>query len=162
MNDLTAKPPYEWDVATVGDTLPPRDTTVGYDLVQLYMDTSGDRNPVFTDAALARSCGLPGTTVPASMAMRVASTRRTTIMDAKGYSHPVRPTPFAKWECEFFAPITPGDVITANSQLDHKYEKNGRKYLVWKVTARNQRGEPVIEYRSTNAWEGSKPGDRSR
>jgi hypothetical protein len=33
---------------------------------------------------------------------------------------------------------------------------------VWHVTARNEGGEPVMEYRSTNCWDGARPEDKKR
>ena len=162
MSNEENRPVYEWSVAEVGDSVAPRVTTVDPDRIALYVKTSGDRNPLFTDEKFARSLGFEGLKVPASMAIRMAPGRRTRIMKQKGYRQPIRPTPFARWECQFFAPVKPGDVITSESRLDEKYEKRGRKYLVWKVTGYNQRGEVVVEYRATNSWEGFKPEDRVR
>ena len=156
------RPSYEWAVAESGDTLPPKQVVIEPRLVDVYMDSSGDRNPLYTDAALARSVGLKATAIPSLMAIRVAPTSRTELMDHKGFDHPVRPTPYARWECEFFEPMQPGDMITTESQMAEKYEKNGRKYLVWQVVGRNQHGRKVVEYRTHNAWEGSKPHDRQR
>ncbi|OGA25474.1 MAG: hypothetical protein A3I01_18190 [Betaproteobacteria bacterium RIFCSPLOWO2_02_FULL_65_24] len=155
-------PVYEWAVAEVGDSVPPADIKVDPDRIALYVKTSGDDNPIYTDEAFARSKGLDGTAVPIAMAMRVAPTRRSVIMKEKGCKHPVRPTPFARWQCEFFAPLKAGELITSESQLGEKFEKRARKYVVWHVKARNERGEPVLEYRSTNCWEGAKPEDRKR
>lgn len=156
------KPVYEWAVAEVGDTIPPADIRVEPSRIDLYVKTSGDDNPIYRDAEFAKSKGLDGCAVPVAMAMRVAPTRRSVIIREKGYKHPVRPTPFARWECQFFAPMKPGDVITSETRLGEKFEKRGRKYVVWTISARNQRGEKVLEYRSTNCWEGAKPEDKTR
>ena len=155
-------PTYEWSVAKVGDSIPPASVKVDPARIALYIKTSGDNNPLYTDEAFARSKGLDGTVVPIAMAMRVAPTRRSVIIKTKGYKHPVRPTPFARWQCEFFAPMKQGEVITSESKLGEKFEKRGRKYVVWHVSARNERGEPVLEYRSTNCWEGARPEDKKR
>ncbi len=146
----TARPVYEWDVAEVGDSLPPDDSTVEARRIQTYVE------------AFARAHGFNGVAVPISMVCRVASTRRRQIMNAKGYEHPVRPTPFAHWECETFAPMQVGDVITSETKMAEKYEKRGRHYVVWHVVGRNQRGEKVLEYRYTNLWDLGKPEDRQR
>jgi acyl dehydratase len=146
----------------VGDTTQDKVVTVTRQLVDLYVRTSGDANPLYIDEAFAKSRGLGDIAVPISAAVRIAPGKRSTIIRAKGYQHPVRPTPFARWECETFAPVLPGDVITSTSCLDEKFEKRGRKYLVWKVVGRNQRGEIVVIHRATNAWEGSQPRDRVR
>ena len=156
------RPVYEWDVAAVGDDVPPHDVTVTPELIDLYVKGSGDENPIYMDEEFARSKGLSGRAAPASMAIRAAPTRRAVIMGRKGYAHPVRPTPFARWECQMFAPIQPGDVITSTSRLADKFEKRGRKFVVWEITAHNQRGEKVLVHRCTNMWEGAKPEDRER
>ncbi|MCC6472957.1 MAG: MaoC family dehydratase [Burkholderiales bacterium] len=156
------RPIYEWAVAQVGDTIAPARVRVDPARIALYVKTSGDDNPIYTDEAFARSKGLDGCAVPIAMAMRVAPTRRSVIMANKGYRHPVRPTPFARWQVEFAAPMKPGDVVTSESKLGEKFDKRGRKYLVWHVKGSNQDGAPVLEYRSTNAWEGTRPEDTER
>jgi acyl dehydratase len=161
MQEANPLPVYEWAAAEVGDTAPDKTVIMTRELIALYVNTSGDNNPLYTDQAFARAHGLPDVAVPVSMAVRIAPGKRSTIIRHKGYQHPVRPTPFARWECETFAPVQPGDVITSESFLDEKYER-GRKYLVWKVIGRNQRGEIVVVHRATNAWEGSKPDDKVR
>ena len=120
-------PVYEWAVAEVGDSVPPADIKVDPDRIALYVKTSGDDNPIYTDEAFARSKGLDGTAVPIAMAMRVAPTRRSVIMKEKGCKHPVRPTPFARWQCEFFAPLKAGELITSESQLGEKFEKHDHR-----------------------------------
>jgi 3-hydroxybutyryl-CoA dehydratase len=162
MENQNARPVYEWDAAEVGDTAPDKTVAVTPALVALYARTSDDDNPLYTDERFARAHGFDGLAVPVSMAVRMAPGKRSTIIKHKGYQHPVRPTPFARWQCETFVPVKPGDVITSESFLDEKYEKRGRKYLVWKVIGRNQRGEIVVIHRATNVWEGSKPDDRVR
>jgi len=162
MTDETQRPIYEWTAAEVGDSVAPRDTVVETSRIAQYVATSGDTNPLYTDEAFAHAHGFDGLAVPVSMTIRVAPGRRALIIDRKGYGHPVRPTPFARWQCELHAPMKVGDTITSNSQLGEKFEKNGRKYLVWQVEAYNQHGEKVAEYRATNSWEGAKPEDRSR
>lgn len=162
MANETGIPVYEWAAAEVGDTIPPADIRVEKARIDLYVKTSGDANPLYSDEAFAKSKGMECTAVPISMAMRVAPTRRSVIIKKKGFSHPVRPTPFARWECQFFAPMKPGDVITSDTRLGEKFEKRDRKYVVWTITAHNQRGEKVMEYRSTNCWEGARPEDKSR
>lgn len=160
-NEASA-PVYEWDEATIGDGVSEYDASVEKDAVGLYVRSTGDENPLYVDAGFARSKGLDDLGVPVSMTMRVAPTRRAVIMAQKGYAHPVRPTPFARWECRTFAPMRPGDVITSTSRLAEKFEKRGRKFVVWEIVGHNQRGEKVVEHRCTNMWEGAKPEDRSR
>lgn len=150
-----ALPPYEWDDAEIGDSRPPYDAYVDPALVAKYVLVTGDRNPCLRP-------GVGGGGVPLAMLIHIAPTGRADIMRAKGFSPPVRPTPFARLELEFFVMIRQGDVITTTAEVVDKYERRGRKYLVWGVEGRNAADELVVRYRQHSVWRGSKPEDRSR
>jgi len=155
MTTETPLPPYEWDDAEIGDTRPPYDGYVDPDLVAKYVRITGDANP-----ALRPEAGGDG--APLAMLIHMAPSGRADIMATKGFSPPVRPTPFARIELELFEKIHQGDVITTTASVVDKYERRGRKYLVWGVEGRNQSGRLVIRYRQHNVWEGSKSEDRTR
>ncbi len=57
-----------------------------------------------------------------------------------------RQTPFTKCECRWFAPVHAGDEITSERWVQEKYERRGSRFVVFRVAARNQRGERVGEY----------------
>jgi acyl dehydratase len=156
------KPIYEWAVAKVGDRRRPESIPVSRSKVALYAKSSGDTNPLFTDEAFAKAHGFEAVAVPIAMTTRVAPHKRREIIAQNGYEAPVRPTPFARWQCKLFAPMKPGDVITSEAVVGEKFEKRGRRYITWSVIARNQNGETVAEYSATNSWEGSKPEDKTR
>ena len=160
--DNKKKPIYEWAVAKVGDSRRPESIQVQPEKVALYAKTSGDSNPLFTDEAFAKSHGFKTVAVPIAMTTRVAPHKRREIMAQNGYEAPVRPTPFARWTCKTFAPMKPGDTITSEAVVGDKFEKRGRKYITWRVVARNQDCEKVAEYDATNSWEGAKPEDKTR
>ena len=156
------KPIYEWAAARVGHRRKTISMPVKKERIDLYVKSSGDPNPLLSDEKFARAKGFETMAVPVAMTTRVAPHNRRSIMLQNGFEHPVRPTPFARWECRLFAPMKPGDVITSDARVGDKFEKRGRKYIVWEVVAHNQRGEKVAEYRTTNSWEGAKPEDKSR
>ena len=156
------KPLYEWDVAKVGDTRKTISIPIKKERIDLYLRSTNDPNPILRDEKFARDRGFETTAVPVAMTTRVAPHNRRSIMLQNGYEHPMRPTPFARWECHLYAPMKPGDVITSDARVSDKFEKRGRKYIVWEVVAHNQRGEKVAEYRTTNCWDGAKPGDKTR
>lgn len=154
---MTADEPkyYDWDVARIGDTRAPQEHFVDPERVAQYVRISGDRNPAY----------LPeegGDAVPLAMLIHMAPTGRADIMAERGYLPPVRPTPFARIQLELFAKIRQGDTVTTTAKVADKFEKRGRKYIVWEVEGRNQHGELVIRYHQQNVWEGGKPEDRTR
>ncbi len=154
---------YTWDKAVVGDK-PPGESVVEVtaDKIREYVDWEDDTNRLYVDEEFARKHGFDGLASPIAMVCRVAPNPRREIMEARGYEHPVRPTPFARWHCKTYAPLKVGDVITSTSELGNKYERRGRHYLTWHVVGHDQRGEKVCEYEYTNLWDEGKPEDRKR
>lgn len=56
-------------------------------------------------------------------------------------------------DCRFHAPVHPGDTISAASEVVDARESDTRPnvgIVTWHTSARNQRGELVVEYRRTN------------
>ena len=158
----SAKRLYEWDVAEVGHRRDAVSFPVKKERIDLYVKGSGDANPLFTDEAFAQSQGLTTVAVPVNMTLRVAHHHREQIIEQNGYVEPERSTPFSRWECKLFTAMKPGDIITSTARLAEKFEKRGRRYFVWEVTAQNQHGEKVALYRTTNCWDGTKPEDKTR
>jgi acyl dehydratase len=162
MNHDSTKPIYEWEVAKVGDKRATISLPIKQERIDLYVSSTNDPNSVLSNEAFALEHGFETVAVPVAMTTRVAPHNRRAIMIENGYEHPVRPTPFARWQCRLFAPMKPGDVITSEAHVADKFEKRGRKYIVWEVVAHNQHGEKVAEYRTTNCWDGTKPADKTR
>lgn len=154
---------YTWDRAVVGDKAPGEATVEATaEKIRQYVDLEDDTNRLYVDEEFARKHGFVGPAVPIAMVCRVAPNRRAEIMEARGYEHPVRPTPFARWQCKTYAPLNVGDVITSTDEVSGKYERRGRRFLTWHVVGHNQRGEKVCEYYYTNLWDEGKPGDKAR
>ena len=160
--DDDTKPVYEWAVAEVGDRRKPTTSPVRKDQIDRYVKFTEDANPLFTDEAFAKRHGFKSVAVPTNMANRVASHYRKQLMREKGYSPPRRPTPMARLQWKLLAPMQVDDQITSECRVGELYEKRGRKYIVWEVTARNQNGEEIGVLRTTNSWEGAKPEDKKR
>ena len=57
-----------------------------------------------------------------------------------------RQTPFTKCECRWFEPVRAGDEITSERWVHEKYERRGSRFVVFRVSATNQRGLRVGEY----------------
>ena len=57
-----------------------------------------------------------------------------------------RQTPFAKCEIRWHRPVNAGDIITASRQTLEKYERRGSRFVTFRVTAVNHRGETAAEY----------------
>jgi acyl dehydratase len=153
---------YEWDVAKIGDTNQPATIPIEPERIKEYIEAEQDFNPLYTDEAYARENGFDGPAVPIPMYIVYAAQRRHELMHDQGYEHPLRPTPFSRFVFNSFAPVKVGDSIRSQLVLHDKYEKNGRRYLVWHNVSYNQNGEKVLEYYYTNMWDGSKPEDRLR
>ncbi len=155
---------FTWDKAVVGEKGPLEEPIeVKTEKIRQYVDTEDDTNRLYIDEEFTKRHGFKVLAVPIAMICRVVSnTARHGIPKAHGLVPPVRPTPFARWQCKTYAPLNVGDLITSKSELGEKYERRGRRYLVWHVVGKNQRGEKVAEYKYTNLWDEGKPEDRTR
>ena len=56
-------------------------------------------------------------------------------------------------DCDFHAPVYPGDTLTAESTVVSARESGSRPgfgIVTWHTEGRNQRGEIVVDYKRTN------------
>jgi acyl dehydratase len=154
--DLERLPLYEWEVAEVGDSAPPFTYLVTAESIRDYCAAVRNDNPLYQDEAHARATGRDGLIAPPTMAYTYAPLRRNEVMHAKGYASPEekgdRATPYAKSEIFYYGVVRPGDAITSTVRLADKYERRGNQFMTFRVTAHNQRGEPVVEYTYTIIW----------
>ena len=149
-------PLYEWDIAMIGDMAPPFTFTVTAESIANYCTAVRNENPLYLDPAVARQGPFGGIIAPPTFVFTCAPLRRNEVMHARGYASPEekadRATPYAKSEIFFQRPIRPGDEITSVVRLDDKYERRGNQFITWRVSARDARGEPVVEYTYTIIW----------
>ncbi len=57
-----------------------------------------------------------------------------------------RQTPFAKCEIRWNLPVVAGDTITGRRGVLEKYERRGSRFVTFRVSGVNQRGETAVEY----------------
>ena len=151
---------YQWDVAQVGDQSPPYVYEVTQEKIANYCRAVRYENPVYVHDGAAKEVGFPGAFAPPTMLFTYAPQRRTDLIAARGYIAPEqsreRPhsTPFVSANIQFQgATVQSGDVITSVTRVADKLERRGNKFIVFHVSAHNQRGEGVAEYDYTCIWE---------
>ena len=66
---------------------------------------------------------------------------------------PVEPPPTNIQICFQGTMVTPEDTITSQTRLADKYQQGAERFLTFRVTAQNQRGELVADYDVTYLWE---------
>ncbi|MBI2215684.1 MAG: MaoC family dehydratase [Candidatus Rokubacteria bacterium] len=154
---------YEWDVAREGDESPPFVFEVTRDTIADYCKAIRLENPVYLDEDAARAAGFPGIVAPPTMCYTYAPMRRVDLIAARGCVAPEqaherpRSTPFVSSAIAFLgALVRPGDVISSTTRVLEKWERRGNRFITFLITARNQRGEPVVEYTYACIWEYAK------
>jgi len=139
------------DSSAIGKLLPAHSVDVEAGRLRLFAKASGETRPEYLDLAAARAAGHPSIPAPPTFAV---------CMDLE------LPDPFA-WMRDlgidlarvlhgaqgfrYFAPIHAGDRLTFASRIEDVLRKRGGALIfVVKVTdVTNQRGERVVEMRST-------------
>ncbi|MAS45303.1 MAG: dehydratase [Rhodobacteraceae bacterium] len=104
-------------------------------------------NPQYTNAEMARANGHPATPVnPLLVFNTVFGLSVEDLSEGGG--------PFLGVEdCEYLAPVFPGDTLTARSRVVDARESDKRPafgIVTWATQGFNQRGEEVIRFRRTN------------
>jgi 3-hydroxybutyryl-CoA dehydratase len=153
---IKSLPTYDWDIAQVGDSAPPFSYTVTEASIADYCQAIRNENPLFLDAAAAKSGPFGGIVAPPAYAFKCSPLRRNEVMHARGYASPEEKaeyqTPYAKAELFPSRPVRPGDVITSVVSLEEKYERRGNTFITWRVKAVDAQGEPTHEYTYTIIW----------
>ena len=151
---------YEWDVAQVGDESPEYVCEVTAETIADYCRAVRYENPTYVNDATARELGFQGVFAPPTMLYTYAPQRRNDVMAARGYiapeqsAHAPRSTPFVSTDIRFQGTLVrPGDVITSTTVVVDKFQRRDNKFITFRVTAHNQRGELVAEYDYTCLWE---------
>lgn len=152
---------WDFDAVTPGQAGPPTVVTITPQQIAEYADIA--QNP---DARYQLGGGSPeygGALVPMpTMALSYAPLLRAEIAAHNGFTaleqSPTarRQTPFAKCEAQWFRPVVAGDTITATGWVLEKYERRGSKFVTFRITASNQRSEPVGQYDYTCIFEYAK------
>ena len=160
---------YNWEVMEIGHEAPPLTIEVTKESIARYATSVQNNNPIYFDDAAARAAGFDGIIAPPTMLYTYSPMRRNEIFNHMGYVSPEqsvtapRSTPFAGTEVVFQGtPVRPGDVITSVSRVDNRWEtRSGNRFVSFRVTGHNQRGEKVVEYLYNIIWELAR-GQKSR
>ncbi len=149
--------PYDWNTAQIGDAGPVFSAAVNDRQIAAYCRAARCENLLYTSQPAARESGLPGIVAPPAMLLAYAPARVAALIAGQtgdpGDAGRPEPTP-ARIAIRFQgALISQQDLIASQTRLVDKYERDGRRYLVFRVTVRNQREEPVAEYEAAYLWE---------
>jgi acyl dehydratase len=141
----------DFDRSLLGVPFPSGSQEVTRDLILGFCRTTGETDPLFTDVDAARRAGYPDLLAPPTLCMLLF----------RGAGRPNIQLRFGKSRLqagqavEALAPVVAGDVLTGTTMLKDVYAKTGRSgtmvFVVWEVTATNQRGERVALFRESYA-----------
>ena len=147
---------YTWDLAKVGDSAPASSREVTDVEIAEYCRAARYENLVYTNQPAAQETGLPGIVAPPAMILAIAQPQLAGLAAERGCSLPAslswNPTAIAIRYQGLF--VRPGDVITAQTRLAGKTEREGNRYLTFTVEVHNQDGQMVAEYDAEYLWEG--------
>ncbi|HYM49693.1 MAG TPA: MaoC/PaaZ C-terminal domain-containing protein [Candidatus Limnocylindrales bacterium] len=118
----------------VGDHLPSVRKTITVEQIRGYAEASGDHNPIHLDEAFARAAGLPGVIAHGMLTMAFVNQMVTDWLGDRRRLRALRG--------RFAGMVVPGDQITCEGAVVGKDEE--RRRLSIRVSARNQRDEPVF------------------
>ena len=96
--------------------------------------------------------GTSATLAMPTMVLAYAPLLREEIAEANGFiaqeqsKTARRQTPFAKCEIRWHQPVCDGDTITGTRGVLEKYERRGSRFVTFRVSGVNQRGETAVEY----------------
>jgi acyl dehydratase len=139
----------EYDTSWIGKEFDRYTYAVTGEEIREFALSLGEMNPLYTDAAYAKNTSYGGIIAPPTFCVVFRSNAR--LPDLK-LSYGKRGFDGGK-ECEFFAPIRPGDTITGVDRIAQVYEKTGRSgnmiFIVRESELTNQHGEKVAIVRQS-------------
>lgn len=142
---------WDFDAVEPGQAGPPTVVTLTPQQIAQYAEIA--QNPDLRYQLGGGSPEYGGALVPMpTMALSYAPLLRSEIAAHNGFTAleqsqtARRQTPFAKCEAQWFRPVVAGDTITAVGRVLEKYERRGSKFVTFRITAANQRGESVGQY----------------
>ena len=162
---------YHWDLAETGDASPPHVVQATPDFIAEFCRVVRYENPVYTSQAAARESGLPGGVAPPAMVLALAPVNLAAVAAAKGCVLPFAVGLAATGSAELSispsklsirfqgALVAPGDEVTSVTTTHSKSQDQHGCYISFRVSAHNQRGEPVVKYCQTFSW--PEPGSSS-
>lgn len=120
--------------------------------INMFVQATGDANPLWLDEEYARKTGYRGTVVPPGYLVTMQMEG-----ESPGFYMPymlsLKGAIDAGGDWEFFKPVRPDDIIVVDRKFVNLYEKKGSLGTmllnVFETTYRNQRGETVAKGRWT-------------
>lgn len=140
---------FDYDRSVVGVDVELGSLTLTPQLVADYCVAVAETNPLYTDEAAAKAGPYGGLTAPAAMLPSLTFGGRGP--GGNGLDAKVRfgnTAMFAGSRLETFAPVRPGDTITARVQVKEIFPKTGRSgtmlFVVHRTSYTNQDGVQVV------------------
>ena len=151
---------YEWGIAEVGDASAPHVVQATADAIAEFCRAARYENPVYTSLPAAQEAGLPGAVAPPAMVLALAPARLAAVAATRECALPRGPTAGA-WAISLVnlsiefqgCMLVPGDEVTSITSLENKFQDQKGRFITFRVTAHNQRGEPVVDYIMTFSWQ---------
>lgn len=137
---------FALDDIRVGHTFAPLTYAIDQELIQKYVDTVGDEDPLHRDFSYAQREGYRGIVAPPTIAaLYVLKAYRTDAAPPEGGVH-------VRQRFKFHRPILAGDVLHIQAKVTDKYVRQGKTFLVIESVAKNQDGDDVVWSESTSFW----------
>lgn len=147
MGENENKPELTFADLPVGRTFRPLEYPITRDLVGEFMETVGDRNPLYWDEASAQETALGSPIAPPGLAAIYA--RLSYLQDHTMPSGGV----LAKQEFEFLGPLRVGDTLKVKARVSESYlDEKERKRVTFFIEAENQIGETISKVRLYAIW----------
>jgi hypothetical protein len=143
-------------------------TAISREMIEEFVDVTGDTNPLWRDEEFAKKAGYDGVIAPPSLLWTSKITygkvtgeisynnkRFNAIIDVFPPEFP-KDALDAGGEWEVFEAVRPGDVITATAKLGEPYEREGKRgtmvFCSMTTEYRNQKDELVGRYTHNFVW----------
>jgi acyl dehydratase len=132
------------DTSAVGATSAPVEFEVEKGAIRRFVEALGDNNPLFVDAAYARSCGFANVIAP--------PTFPTTFRVPLPVKFEISRTLHGEQEYSYTRPIVAGETLRCVSTIVDVYEKQGSlgamTFLVTEISGTDTQGQPIFTGRS--------------
>jgi len=143
---MPEKTSIDWDSWEVGKELGTSVIFVTKELISHYVQAVEDYDPIFSNPADGERAGFGGLVAPPNFHAQFTYMKWAT-GDAgwvpQGSVH-------VKQKYQFRGIIREGDHLRTKVTMGAKYEKNGRKYIVYNSTVTNQHGDLLCTGEMTN------------
>lgn len=126
-----------YDTAVVGQILGQTRSYATRESIRAYAEAMDDSDPIYWDEASARAAGYPGVVAPPGYHLQYTNLK--VAVGERGYLP--RGSIHSRSQYRLSGFVLAGDCLTTTVSVGDKFEKKGRKYLVYHVVVSNQREE---------------------